>query len=298
MTELQNVGVLKTSQASPLLSRWPRTVLRLIRKNPLGAFGAALLIGFSLIALAAPLIAPFDPYDSVANRLQSPDTTHWMGTDNLGRDLFSRLVYGSRISMYVGLSAIAIGTGTGVVLGMISGYMGRWVDVVIQRCMDIMMAFPGLILALALVAMLGNSLRNVLIAVAIGAIPQTVRVIRAAVLSAKEQDYVMAARVLGAPGWRIVFRHLLPNTLAPAIVLASVTFGWAIIVEASLSFLGLGIQPPTPSWGAMLSGPARRYMLSAPWMAIFPGLAISAVIFAINVFGDALRDALDPRLRT
>jgi peptide/nickel transport system permease protein len=256
------------------------------------------LIGFSLVAIFAPLLAPCDPYDSVAGRLQSPNAAHWMGTDNLGRDLLSRLIYGARISMYVGLAAIVIGTGVGVVLGMISGYAGRWVDVVIQRSMDIMMAFPGLILALALVAMLGNSLRNVLIAVAIGAIPQTVRVIRSAVLGAKEQDYVMAARVIGAPSWRIIFRHLLPNIVAPAIVLASVTFGWAIIVEASLSFLGLGIQPPTPSWGAMLSGPARRYMLSAPWMAIFPGLAISAVIFGINVFGDALRDVLDPRLRT
>ena len=275
-----------------------RRLLVLARRKPLGALGAGLMLVLVLVAALAPLLAPHDPYESISGaRLLSPSLAHPMGTDNLGRDLLSRIIYGARISLMIGVLAGALGTLGGLTVGLISGYAGGWVDNVIQRVVDSLMAFPGLILALALVATLGPSLRNVMIAIAIGAIPNTSRVIRGAVLSAKQEDYVSAAHALGAPGWRIAIFHIVPNVMAPVLILASVGFGVSIIAEASLSFLGLGAQPPTPSWGVMLSGPSRRFMTDAPWMAIFPGLAISLVIFGINVFGDALRDILDPRLR-
>lgn len=275
-----------------------KTLRRFVVRKPLGAFGAGIVLVLFVVALFAPLIAPHDPNESIRGaRLVAPTWSHVMGTDNLGRDLFSRLIYGARISLVVGLGASIVGIVSGVALGLVSGYLGGKVDEVMQRIIDSMMAFPGLILALALVAMLGPSIRNVLIAIALGSIPNTTRVVRGAVLSVKQEDYVQASRSLGATGVRIAVSHLLPNIMAPVLILASVMFGTAIIAEASLSFLGLGIQPPTPSWGAMLSGPSRRFMTTAPWMAIFPGLAISIVIFGINIFGDALRDVLDPRLR-
>ncbi|MCA9846839.1 MAG: ABC transporter permease [Dehalococcoidia bacterium] len=275
-----------------------RRMMVLARRKPLGALGAGLMLLLVVVALLAPLLAPYDPYESISGaRLLSPSLSHPMGTDNLGRDLLSRIIYGARISLMIGVLAGALGTLGGLTVGLISGYAGGWVDNVIQRVVDSLMAFPGLILALALVATLGPSLRNVMIAIAVGAIPNTSRVIRGAVLSAKQEDYVSAAHALGAPGWRIAIFHIVPNVMAPVLILASVGFGVSIIAEASLSFLGLGAQPPTPSWGVMLSGPSRRFMTDAPWMAIFPGLAISLVIFGINVFGDALRDILDPRLR-
>ncbi len=275
-----------------------RSTRAFISKKPLGTAGGAVILLLAIVAATAPLIAPYDPNESVGGaRLLAPSTTHFMGTDNLGRDLLSRIIYGARVSIVIGLGAALVGTAAGVALGLTSGYLGGVVDEVIQRVMDSMLAFPGLILALALVAMMGPSLRNVLIAIVIGSIPSKTRVIRGAVLSVKQEDFVTAARALGAPGWRIAVFHLLPNIFAPVLILGSLSFGTAIIAEASLSFLGLGIQPPTPSWGAMLSGPSRRFMTTAPWMAIFPGLAISSVIFGVNVFGDALRDVLDPRLR-
>ena len=275
-----------------------RRLLTLARRKPLGAIGAALMLSLILVALLAPLLAPHDPYVSISGaRLLSPTLEHPMGTDNLGRDLLSRIIYGARISLLIGVLAGGLGTLGGLVVGLVSGYAGGWADNLIQRIVDSLMAFPGLILALTLVATLGPSLRNVMIAIAIGAIPNTSRVIRGAVLSVKEEDFVSAAHALGAPGWRIAVYHIVPNIMAPVLILASVGFGVSIIAEASLSFLGLGAQPPTPSWGVMLSGPSRRFMTDAPWMAIFPGLAISMVIFGINIFGDALRDILDPRLR-
>lgn len=271
---------------------------KFVTKKPLGAAGAGIVLVLVVVSILAPLLSPYDPNESLGGaRLLAPSADHWMGTDNLGRDLMSRLIHGARISLIVGLGASLIGTIVGVLLGLLSGYAGGAIDEVMQRLIDSMMAFPGLILALALVAMLGPSVRNVLIAIAIGSIPSTTRVVRGAVLGVKQEDFVLASRALGASGWRIAFFHLLPNIAAPVLILGSVLFGTAIIAEASLSFLGLGVQPPTPSWGAMLSGPSRRFMTDAPWMAIFPGLAISLVIFGINVFGDALRDVLDPRLR-
>jgi peptide/nickel transport system permease protein len=301
MPETAELATLGTP-AAPQLFRRPMSrrakVWRLARRKPLGAIGAGMILVLCVVALLAPLLAPYDPYESIAGaRLLSPSWAHPMGTDNLGRDLLSRIVYGARISLVIGVVAGFTGILGGLALGVTSGYVGGRVDNILQRIVDSLMAFPGLILALTLVATLGPSLRNVMIAIAIGAIPSTSRVIRGAVLSAKEEDYVSAARALGAPGWRIATFHIVPNVMAPVLILASVAFGTSIIAEASLSFLGLGAQPPTPSWGVMLSGPSRRFMTTAPWMAIFPGIAISVVIFGINIFGDALRDLLDPRLR-
>ena len=273
-------------------------IARFAKRTPLGVSGAAMVLIFVLVAAIAPFITPNDPYQSVpGSRLVGPSWEHPMGTDELARDVLSRVVLGARISLYVAIAGVVLGTGSGLVIGLFSGYFGGLVDTITQRIIDILLAFPGLILALALVAMLGNSLRNVMIAVAVGAIPPTVRVVRASVLSAKAEDYVLAARVIGASPVRIALRQVLPNVMAPVIILGSVTFGSAILIESSLSFLGLGIQPPEPSWGAMLSGPARRYMLDAPWLAIFPGLALSVVVFSVNVFGDGLRDVLDPRMK-
>ncbi len=298
MAELTALQVAGPAHTPALPGRALGGVLRFVRRKPFGAAGGAIVLALIIVAALAPLIAPYDPQQSIRGaRLLSPRPAHPMGTDNIGRDLFSRIVYGARISLYVSVAATVLGIGTGLLFGLLSGYAGGWVDNVIQRAMEVMLAFPGLILALALVAMLGASLRNVLIAIAVGAIPNASRVVRGVVLSARQEDYVTAARLLGASGARIVFRHILPNTMAPVIVLASVSFGTAIVAEGSLSFLGLGIPPPTPSWGGMLSGPSRRFMTTSPWMAVFPGLAISIVVFGVNAFGDALRDVLDPRMR-
>jgi len=292
----------QTALSAPAAARQRRgraqRAMSLARHYPLGTFGLGVLLLVVLLAVFAPLLAPHDPYESISGaRLLPPSWTHPMGTDNLGRDLLSRIIFGARISLIVGIGGAVAGIAGGLLIGMTSGYLGGRIDNVLQRIVDSMMAFPGLILALALVATLGPSLKNVLIAISVGAIPGTSRVIRGAVLAVKEEDYVFAARSLGASGSHIAIRHILPNIVAPVLILASVAFGTSIIAEASLSFLGLGAQPPSPSWGMMLSGPSRRFMTDSPWMAVFPGLAISLVIFGINVFGDMLRDILDPRLR-
>jgi peptide/nickel transport system permease protein len=286
-----SIGFSRRISAQPALN-W-------LRRNPLGAFGAVILAALLVTAALAPVIAPYDPNKSLSHaRLLGPSASHLMGTDNLSRDLLSRIVYGARVSLYVGFASVLFGVVFGTALGLLSGYAGGWLDNTLQRAVDIMMAMPSLILAMALVAMLGPSLRNITLAIAVGAVPSSARIIRGTVLSVKQEDYVVSARVVGATTTRIVYRHVLPNTLAPLIVIGSLAFGAAIIAEASLSFLGLGVQPPTPSWGVMLSGTSRRFMLVAPWMAIFPGLAISLVIFGINVLGDSIRDTFDPRLRS
>lgn len=277
----------------------PQPALTWLRRNPLGAFGAIILSLLLLTAALAAVIAPYDPNKSLSQaRLIGPSLQHLMGTDNLSRDLFSRIIYGARVSLYVGFASVLFGVVLGTAIGLLSGYAGGWLDSTVQRLVDIMMAMPSLVLAMALVAMLGPSLRNITLAIAVGAVPSSARIVRGTVLSVKQEDFVLSARVVGATTTRIVCRHILPNTLAPLIVIASLAFGSAIIAEASLSFLGLGVQPPTPSWGVMLSGTSRRFMLVAPWMAIFPGLAISLVIFGVNVLGDSIRDTFDPRLRS
>lgn len=274
-------------------------VFHFIRHQPLGAIGGFIILAFCVVAVFAPLIAPYDPVrvDS-ARLLLPPNAQNLLGTDEFGRDIFSRLIWGARISLLVGLLAVLLGTTTGSILGLISGFFGGKLDTIIQRVMDTLMAFPMLVLALAMVAALGSSIQNVIFALAVVIMPNAARVIRSTTLSVREKPFVEAARNLGLSKWRILFRHVLPNCIAPYIILATAALGSAILSEASLSFLGLGTPPPDPSWGAMLSGKTQRYMTEAPWLAIFPGLAITFVVFGFNFLGDALRDALDPRLRS
>jgi len=274
-------------------------LLGVARKKPLGAVGACIILVFCCVALFAPWIAPFDPLAIDSNNLLTPpNSVNWFGTDEFGRDIFSRLIWGARISLFVGFMAVLLGTTLGSLLGLVSGFFGGRLDTVIQRIMDTLMAFPMLVLALAMVAALGPSIRNVIIALAVVIMPNAARVLRSTVLSVKEKPFVEAAKNLGFSKARILFKHVLPNCIAPFIILATAGLGSAILSEASLSFLGLGTPPPEPSWGAMLSGKTQRYMTEAPWLAIFPGLAITFVVFGFNFLGDALRDFLDPRLRS
>ncbi|MBI2888144.1 MAG: ABC transporter permease [Chloroflexi bacterium] len=277
--------------------------LRFLRTKPLGAAGLVLVSILIFTAIFAPWIAPYDPYELRVDKLFVPPAfsqggqEFLLGTDNYGRDLFSRIVWGSRISITVSFIAVAIGSVIGALLGLTSGFVGGRFDLLVQRFIDAKQAIPGLILALAIMAALGQSMTNVIIAISIGLIAGQTRIIRSAALSVKENMYIEASRAIGCTGPRILFRHMLPNCLAPYIILVSAELGGAILIEASLSFLGLGTPPPNPSWGAMLSGGAQQFVQRAPWMAIFPGLAISAVVFGFNLLGDALRDVLDPRLR-
>lgn len=268
-----------------------------VLKKPVGA-ASALVIGILVAAaLLAPYVAPFDPIAISIETFQAPNTTYFFGTDDLGRDMFSRILHGSRISLYVGFLAVCLGSLGGALVGLISGFAGGWIDMVIQRIVDAVLAFPGIVLAMSLVAVLGTSTTNALLAIAIVIIPFQSRVVRGAVLSVKQNVYIEAAQTIGATPQRIMFRHVLPNVVAPILILISASLGNAILIEAGLSFLGLSTQPPEPSWGLMLSGTGRRYMEEAPWLAIFPGLAIAITVLAFNLLGDVIRDVLDPRLR-
>lgn len=267
-------------------------------RKPLGAFGAIVLASTIFLAIFADVIAPYDPVEiAPAIKLQRPTAAHWFGTDNLGRDILSRIVYGARSSIFVGTIALLMGTVSGTLLGIVSAYLGGKFDLLVQRVVDAVQAFPLLILALAVVAMLGASRFTLIIALAIVIVPGTSRVLRGATLSVKENQYIEAARAIGASSTRIVIQHILPNVTAPIIILASVQLGSTIIVEASLSFLGLGTPPPTPTWGGMLGGTGRQFLIQAPHLAIFPAIAISLAVLGINLLGDGLRDVLDPRLR-
>lgn len=272
---------------------------RFARRKPAGAVSAVVLILLALTALFAPMIATHDPIrDQVAaERLEAPSSSHLMGTDNLGRDVFSRVVYGARISLQVGFFAIGLGTTAGLIIGVLSGYLGGKLDLVVQRLVDVLMGFPFIILAMLLVVALGASLLNVGIALSVAIVPRMVRLSRASTLSVKEEMYVLAAMTVGVNLPRMVLVHILPNTLGPVFVLATGALGGVIVAEAGLAFLGLGIPPPSPSWGGMLNVGARGYMEAAPWMVLFPGIALSVGVFAFALLGDALRDVLDPRLR-
>ncbi|WP_024509206.1 ABC transporter permease [Bradyrhizobium sp. ARR65] len=270
----------------------------LARRHLLGAVGLAIMALFVLTALFADLIGRYDPLTvDAAHALARPSWQHWMGTDSFGRDVWSRIIHGSRISLAVGLGSTALGATFGVIIGLASGYLSGWVDLVFQRVTDILQALPLLVLALVMTAALGPSLPNVIIAIAIPLVPIVARVIRANTLALREQPFVEAAKSIGMSEMRIALRHVLPNTLAPLIVLATAQLGSTILTEASLSFLGLGIPEPYPSWGRMLSESAAEYVRVAPWLVIFPGIAISLAVFGTNLFGDALRDILDPRQR-
>ena len=270
----------------------------LARRHILGAAGLVIMVLFVLTALLADAVCRFSPLavDS-AHALIAPNGQHWLGTDSFGRDVWSRIIHGARISLAVGIGSTALGSIFGVTIGLASGYLGGWVDLVFQRITDMLQALPLLVLALVMTAALGPTLPNVIIAIAIPLIPTVARVIRANTLALRELPYIEAAKSIGMSETRIALRHVLPNTLAPLIVLATAQLGSTILTEASLSFLGLGIPEPYPSWGRMLSESAAEYVRTAPWLVIFPGIAISLAVFGTNLFGDALRDVLDPRQR-
>jgi peptide/nickel transport system permease protein len=276
---------------------WRRLVF-LAQRHLLGTIGLCIMLLFVCTAIFANLICRFDPLSiDSAHRLTAPGALHWMGTDSFGRDVWSRVVHGARISLAVGIGSTALGSSIGVMIGLASGYLSGWVDLVFQRVTDILQALPLLVLALVMTAALGPSLPNVMLAIAIPLIPTVARVIRANTLALRELPFIEAAKSIGMSETRIALRHVLPNTIAPLIVLATAQLGSTILTEASLSFLGLGIPEPYPSWGRMLSESAVEYVRTAPWLVIFPGIAISLAVFGTNLFGDALRDILDPRQR-
>ena len=278
---------------------WTDVVWEFCRKRPLGAIGAAVVLLNLVVAVGANVLAPYDPVTTdYAAMLAPPSRAHWLGTDAFGRDVLSRIIYGSRTAMLVGFSCAFVGATLGAVIGVSSAYFGGKIDLFIQRFMDIFLAFPLIILALAVVSILGTGIVNVILAITIPMIPRAALVSRSSALAIREMPYVDAARAAGFRHRRIVMRHMLPNVMAPYLIMLTAFLGQAILLEASLSFLGLGVAEPVAAWGLMLRGAAVQFAESAPWMALFPGLAISLAVFAFNLFGDSLRDALDPRLRT
>jgi peptide/nickel transport system permease protein len=301
------IGVPSAAQMAKIYepSVW-KTTRRFLRTKPLGTFGAAIVLAFMLLALLALLgIMPY-PYDEGkgANRLEGPSAAHWLGTDNLGRDMFSRIEFGSWISVRVGFGAVFVGTGVATLIGLLSGYIGGRFDLLIQRLIDIWIAFPPLVLLITIVTIFTSvntdpEVSIFIVAATIGSLTAAgaSRVVRSAVLTIRHQPYMEAARCVGCGDWRIILRYVLPNVFAPIIILATTQLGGAILIESTLSFLGFGVRPPMPAWGSMLSGSGRQFFLVAPMLAIWPGLAISLLVFGFNMFGDALRDVLDPRLR-
>ena len=269
------------------------------RRHTLGAIGAVVVLIMIVVGVFANVLSPYDPVAvDFGAMLAKPNAAHWLGTDAFGRDVLSRLIFGSRTALLVGFGAAVVGATLGAVLGVGSAYFGGRVDLYLQRLMDIFLSFPLIILALALVAILGNSIPNVIMASTIPMIPRAALVIRSSALTIREMPYVDAARAAGFGHVRIILRHMLPNVVAPYLIMLTAFLSQAILLESSLSFLGLGVQEPTPAWGLMLRGAAVDFAEAAPWMALFPGLAISLAVFAFNLFGDSLRDALDPKLRT
>lgn len=270
--------------------------VRLVRTNLIGSLGLVIVLSLAVIAISAPYVAPYNPIDQGAKRFLPPSREHLMGTDSLGRDIASRVIHGARVSLYVGVISVSIALIFGTTIGTAGGYLGGQIDNILMRFVDMMLAFPGLVLALLITGLLGPSLTNTMIAVGLINTPTYARVARGVVLSVLSEPYIEAARAIGGTNLHIIRRHLLPNMLVPLIVLATISLSTAILAESSLSFLGLGVQPPAPSWGGMLSK-GRPYMEIAPWVAIFPGLAIMIAVLGFNFLGDGLRDALDPRLR-
>jgi len=280
-------------------ARWLAAVRDFARHRTLGAVGAVVVLVMLVLAVFAGGLAPYDPVAvDFGAMLAAPNATHWLGTDAFGRDVLSRLIYGSRTALLVGFGAALMGATIGAILGVGSAYFGGLVDLYLQRLMDIFLSFPLIILALALVAILGNSIPNVIMAITIPMIPRAALVIRSSALTIREMPYVDAARAAGFGHVRIILRHMLPNVVASYLIMLTAFLSQASLAEASLSFLGLGVQEPTPAWGLMLRGAAVDFAEAAPWMALFPGLSISLAVFAFNLFGDSLRDALDPKLRT
>lgn len=275
-----------------------RTLRRNMRRQPLGTFGFVVLAIMTVAAIGAPYIAPLDPTVGDSSALfQPPGPVYWLGTDGFGRDILSRLIYGARISLMVGAGASLLGVSVGATLGIVAGYFGGWTDTITQRVMDAMLAFPMLLLALAMATVLGSSLQNVILALAMPIVPRAARIARASTLVLKVTAFVEAARATGCTDLRIILRHIVPNTFAPLLVIATAYLGLAVVQEAALDYLGAGIQEPDASWGLMMSGSATSLALVAPWIVIFPGLAICLAVLASNVLGDAIRDILDPKLQ-
>ncbi|MGA2957482.1 MAG: ABC transporter permease [Thermodesulfobacteriota bacterium] len=284
---------------TPFSSGKLRRVIRFCRQRPLGAIGGLIFLIMVFTALTADWIAPYNPLiNDYKAMLSPPSINHFMGTDAHGRDVLSRIIYGSRTALLVGFSSSFCGTMLGAIIGVICAYFGGKTDVIVQRFMEILLSFPLIVMALAMMAVLGTGILNVIVAITIPMVPRSAQVIRSCALSIRNMPYVDAARACGFGHIRIMFRHILPNVAAPFLILVTAYLGGAILTEASLSFLGVGVAEPTAAWGLMLKGAAVTFAESAPWMAIFPGLAISAAVFAFNIFGDSLRDELDPKLRT
>ena len=282
----------------PKKSSFPTWLIRTIRRKPLGAFGGVLVVFVLTVAVFADVLENFDPIEPhYDDRLINSSSTYWMGTDQFGRDIFSRLLHGTRISMIVGFSAITIASLGGGILGIIVGYRGGVLDLAVQRIVDILMAFPTIIMAMVVVTALGTSMFAFIFAIALVQSPNISRITRAVTLSIRERGYIDAARAIGVSEPRLILRHILPNTVSPWIVMATAELGTAILTESTLSFLGIGIQEPNASLGTMLTGVAQQYRHEAPWMVIWPGVAISIAVFGLNIFGDAIRDLLDPRQR-
>jgi peptide/nickel transport system permease protein len=277
---------------------WLEFLIKISRK-PLGAAGGLIVVLMVLVAVFADFLTPYDPVaNSFADMTQAPSAAHWLGTDQFGRDQLARIIYGARTALFVGFAAAFIGGSIGLVLGVGSAYFGGRIDLIFQRVMDVFMAFPLIIMALAVVSIFGTGAQNVILAITIPFIPRCARVVRSSALAIREVPYIDAARANGFSHARIILRHMAPNVMAPFLIIVTAFVGQAILLEASLSYLGLGVQEPTPAWGLMLQGGAEEYALSAPWMAIFPGLAITLAVFGFNLFGDAVRDVLDPKLRS
>jgi peptide/nickel transport system permease protein len=273
-------------------------VLAFIRHQPLGTIGLLMVAVVAVAGIGADWIAPYDPTSNdFAAMVQGPSWAHLLGTDQFGRDILSRIIYGARTALIVGLSTATIGGVSGLVLGVASAYFGGRLDLLVQRILDVLMAFPLIIMALAVVAAFGTGVRNVIIALTIPLIPRCARVVRSSALAIREVPYIDAARACGFGHARIILRHMVPNVVAPFLIVVTAAVGQAILAEAALSYLGLGVQEPVPDWGLMLQGGAEEYAVTAPWIALFPGLAIMVAVFGVNIFGDALRDVLDPKLR-
>jgi len=295
---MANNGIIwdEISDAPPRVSEWQR-FKRVFFGRKVVLFGTVIIAFLVLLAIFAPWIAPYDPVKiSLTERLQGPSWDHWLGTDNFGRDTLSRLIYGARTSLYVGLTSVGLASLVGMILGGVAAYYGGWVEAIIMRFIDALLAIPVVVLALVIAALLGGGMGNVIIALAISQLPQYARLMHGQVLSVKENDYILAVKSLGANDFRILVHHLFTNSFSPLIVQFTLRLGSTILAEASLSFLGLGITPPTPAWGAMISN-GREYLQELPIMSIAPGFVIMLVVFAFNMVGDGLRDALDPRLR-
>ncbi len=298
---MSTASLSKDRTADAVFVRPPRSYMRdafrrLIRNRSAVAGGVVLAL-LVLLAIAAPLISSYDPTaPALRTRLQPPSASHWFGTDEFGRDILTRVFYGARISLPVGLIALAIGVVLGTIIGLMAGFYGKWVDAILMWAVDVQLAFPGLLLALLVVAVLGVDLRNVMIAVGVSMVPRFARLVRGTVLSARENLYVDAARTVGVPEYRILVQHVLPNIISPVIVLATLSLGATILTAAGLSFVGLGAKPPSPEWGAMIAE-GRQFLQHQWWIGTFPGIAILLTVLAVNLIGDGLRDALDPRMR-